>query len=153
MTRRQEPTGPNESRDTATGLGGYPAEAGNATLLGVSLRGTPIYHDAEENRRLEGYRETTDGTEDWQNEVAHDEDATVGDVIDEVEETIGWDKLTDFAEEHVPSVGDDGDDDTPNGGENDGTSNVHDDGTSNTGDPTDPGIGTADADRPDQSDR
>ncbi|SFR33537.1 hypothetical protein [Halogeometricum limi] len=106
MTRRHEPTGPDESSDTADGLGGYPAVTGNATLLGVSTRGTPIYLDDEGNRRLEGYHESEDRPDEWRSEVAHDEDDSVADVIDDVEETVGWDRLTDFAREHLPGVDD-----------------------------------------------
>lgn len=106
MTRRNEPTGPNESTDTADGLAGYPREAGDATVLGVSARGTPIYHDVETNRRLEGYSGTEDPTDEWRDEVTHDEGVTVGDVIDDVEETSGWDELTDYARDHLPGAGD-----------------------------------------------
>ena len=89
----------------------FPSVRGTSRLLGVNTEGQPVYYDEEAHARRDAPADAD--AEDWRDDRPLDEDATVGDLLDDVEESVGWDELTDYARDHLPGMdADDGDEGT-----------------------------------------
>jgi hypothetical protein len=71
--------------------------------LGVDAGGTPVYYDADRHSRVDGNA----GSERVAREdgVSLAQSASVGQLIRETEDEVGWDELSDYAREHAPDEG------------------------------------------------
>jgi hypothetical protein len=89
-------TDPKTVRDFPETLG----DEAESNLVGVTTRGTPVYYDTAESRlvpmNIDGDDLVPDVDASW--DVAPGE--TVEDVVDEIEETVGWWSLVDDEDEN-----------------------------------------------------
>lgn len=105
-----DPTESDRSTSSAGGINDSSEERDGAHLLGATSRGAPIYYDPVEHRQLEGPAEGAEaGGDAWISERSLDDDTSVPDLVDEIADAVGWDALTDYAEEHLPGPDDGGD--------------------------------------------
>lgn len=76
----------------------HPTERDGGLLVGVAGTGAPFYYDPERHEILEGDADET--VTHWveRHELA---DSSVGDFLRDIEDSIGWDLLTEHADEHV----------------------------------------------------
>jgi hypothetical protein len=91
----------------------FPSVRGTSRLLGVNTEGQPVYYDEEAHARRDAATDADADADaaDWDDDRPLDDDVTVGDLLDDVEESVGWDELTDYARDHLPGMdADDGDD-------------------------------------------
>jgi hypothetical protein len=71
--------------------------------LGVDAEGTPVYYDADRHSRVDGHAESESvAREDG---VSLEQSTSVGQLIREIEDDVGWDELSDYARDRAPEEG------------------------------------------------
>lgn len=98
----------NTESDTGT-LRDHPEtlnEHDGSQLVGVDSDGGVHYYDPVDKRLAKGDPEDGEVDPEWDDGRDLGPDESLSDVIDDIEETVGWDQLTDYAEDVL------GDDDT-----------------------------------------
>lgn len=81
----------------------FPERRDDAYLLGVDAEGDAVYYDPEGHTRLVGDRAPDAPLPDWAVEEDLTPDVDVSDLIADVDETLGWAALTDYAHGHLPA--------------------------------------------------
>lgn len=71
--------------------------------LGVDAEGTPVYYDADRHSRVNGHVESESVARE--EGVSLEQSTSVGQLVREIEDDVGWDELSDYAREHAPDAG------------------------------------------------
>lgn len=97
------------SRDpTVTVDGELPEEKDGARLVGVAGYGAPVYYHKEDHMKYEAHEDAhLESPTEWAVTENLSPDHSLSDLIDEIEEDVGWDSLTEWAESHRDSGDDD----------------------------------------------
>ena len=96
---------PDRPDDENRGLLDYAETYGDAEFVGATAGGVPVYYHRDERTWLEGTH-GPDEDPQWSSRETLPEDREVGDRIRDVHEESGWERLSDWAREHVPGFGD-----------------------------------------------
>lgn len=98
-----DPNDPSSSASRDVRYDDWPVEGGghsDATYVGATTNGVPVFHDQgavfhgvpdEENRRIEPKPDTERRLEPGE---------TLGDVLEEIGESLGWESLSEYGREH-----------------------------------------------------
>ena len=107
---------PDRSDDATHSMFDYPDSHGDAEYVGATAGGAPVYYNRGAREWMEGDHAADDDPV-WSSRETLPEDREVGDRIRDVHEESGWEHLADWAREHVPGLGDEGDSSGPSGGD------------------------------------
>jgi hypothetical protein len=91
------------------GVESYPDERDGARLLGTSAEGGVAYYHPDDHLLLEtdlGPKELADDPAGWARRRELSPGESVGDLVDRLDQSLGFSEMTEYARSHLPGVGD-----------------------------------------------
>lgn len=87
-------------RGTDPSIEDYPSQKEDARLVGIDVTDTPIYYDPVAHIMFEGETDPNEIVPDWADREQLSPEVDIGDVIEEVGDTVGWQALSEYGEQY-----------------------------------------------------